>query len=75
MTTDHLVDAVWPEAPPDGRDAPVPWLDDAISSRRHAPAGDTVLLAELLRESPAAALFGAFPGEHEETRRAGAGAD
>ena len=45
---------VWPvDAAPD--------LTDAISGARHVPADGALLLADLLREFPAAALFGASP--------------
>jgi (1->4)-alpha-D-glucan 1-alpha-D-glucosylmutase len=50
---------VWPD------DAPVPagepWLEDRIAMRRHAPRDGALALADLLREWPVAALYGAPP--------------
>ena len=52
-----------------------PSLTDAIGGTRHVAADGTLALADLLREFPAAALFGARAGEHEAAGRAGTGAD
>ena len=59
---------VWPD------DAAPQRLDDAISGLRHAPANGALRVADLLREFPAAALFGARAGDDEDAGRAGAGA-
>jgi (1->4)-alpha-D-glucan 1-alpha-D-glucosylmutase len=45
---------VWP----DGADASPPWLDDAITARRHRPLDGTLRIADVLRDFPAAALYG-----------------
>ncbi|HEY6135189.1 MAG TPA: malto-oligosyltrehalose synthase [Rubrivivax sp.] len=65
----------WP-----GRDAPpaahaAPWLEDAISGRRHAPRDGLLPLAEVLGAFTVAALCGDAPGPHDDdTRRGVAGA-
>ena len=61
-------EVVWPD---DG----APRLADAISGRHHVAAGGALRVADLLREFPAAALFGAHAGDDEDAGRAGAGAD
>ncbi|MBE0548754.1 MAG: malto-oligosyltrehalose synthase [Rubrivivax sp.] len=60
---------VWPEADAAATNAQVPWLEDAISGRRHAltaggdtPTAASLPLASVLTEFPVAALFGAWPG-------------
>jgi (1->4)-alpha-D-glucan 1-alpha-D-glucosylmutase len=59
---------VWPaEAPP--------LLVDAISGLHHAPADGALRVADVLREFPAAALFGALAEDDEEAGRSEAGAD
>jgi (1->4)-alpha-D-glucan 1-alpha-D-glucosylmutase len=64
---------VWPVAEAAERSAQPLQFDDAISGRRHELQGGALKLAELLREFPVAALFGAFTGAHAQPRRAGAG--
>jgi (1->4)-alpha-D-glucan 1-alpha-D-glucosylmutase len=48
---------VWPEA----LAAQAPWLEDAISGRRHALQGGFLMLTQVLTVLPVAALFGVLP--------------
>jgi maltooligosyltrehalose synthase len=50
-------------------------LHDTISGWRHAPQGDTLLVADVLRDFPVAALFGDDIQNHDESRRKYAGTD
>ena len=70
----HPLGAVWGDTELVWPDDAAPQLDDAISGLRHAPANGALRVADLLREFPAAALFGARAGDDEDAGRAGAGA-
>ena len=63
---------VWPDNLP----APTVsgWLENRIDGRRHAPRDGKLRLAELLREFPVAALFGAAAGHDDDRERADRGA-
>ena len=46
---------VWPDGAASAN-APTPWLDDAITARRHRPHDGLLRIADVLRDFPAAAL-------------------
>ncbi len=66
---------VWPETAVADAGTRALRFVDGISGREHGLIGGRLKLADLLREFPVAALFGAVVGDPEETRRLGAGTD